>query len=204
LNHYHLSVKNDCRQSEKEMLTDTQDGFRHRGWPQLFSAKRRKFSRQAENQPYIEWLHSFNDNEGDGDEDDDEDEDGEPGEGGDGDDDDDDVDESSADRDEADEHAHSADPCNGYSAVRHFMKGTTGDEERLQFQDQVEVVAGFRQLPTFRKSEKRVALLDDRNDGGTILEKQGHCRRYQGPLTSKELCEELGIKVARPMLNPDF
>jgi hypothetical protein len=149
-------------------------------------------------------LHSFDDygdEDGDGDEDEDEDEDDESGEGGD--DDYDDVDESSMDEGEAGGHAlksreedvnqiddKNAGACNGHSAVRTFMKGMVGDEDRLQYRDQVELVATFCEQPTFRESGKCVALLDDRNDGGIVFEEK------QGPLDSVQLRGKLSTKVA--------
>jgi len=165
-------------------------------WPLEFT-KRRRFDRQAENQPYIEWLQTHYD---DGDEEEEED-----------------VDGSNENEDEVDGHRDkienkdenrndNKDPeaCNGNSNVRIFMRGMDGDEDALQYFDQVKQVAGFCKQASFwnletgttSKNRKSVALLDDRNDGGTILVKQGHCRPYLGPLTPQQLDEELSRKVA--------
>jgi hypothetical protein len=197
---YHPLVKADWRQSCKKMLTETHDEFPPQSlrcyWPQEFFGKRRRFHRQAENQPYIEWLQASFD---DGDEDDEDDED-------------DYVDDSSEDEDQdevdgqRDKSEHKDENRNdgkdteaseGHGKVRLFMKGMTGDEDTLQYRDQVEQVAGFCEQASFGELERHVALLDDRNDGDTILQKQGHCRPYQGRLTSQQLCEELRKKVGQ-------
>jgi len=186
------------------MPTETHIKFPHPSspcsWPLEFT-KRRKFNRKTENQTYIEFLQTRFD---DGDNDDE-------------DDDDDDVDNSSEDEDEVDGHKDESEnkgenrndkdgeAYNGHSIVRLFMKGMTGDEDTLQYRDQVEQVASFFEQASRRdfktggpgKNEKRVSLVDDRNIDGTILEKEGHCRPCRGPLTSQQLCEALSRKVAQ-------
>jgi hypothetical protein len=134
------------------------------------------------------------------------------------DDDDDDADNSSEDEDEVDGHRDESEnkdenqnddkdseAYNGHSNVRLFMRGMIGDEDTLQYRDQVEQVASFFEQASRRdfgtgatgKDEKPVSLLDDRNDGGTIREKGGHCRPCRGPLTSRQLREALSRKVAQ-------
>jgi hypothetical protein len=197
---------NHCRSLvEDEMPTETNGKFLHQSlpcyWPLEFT-NRRQFDRKAENQTYIEFLQTRFD-DGDDDEDDD---------------DDDDVGNSSEDEDEVDGHRDESEnkdenrnddkegeAYNGHSNVRLFMRGMTGDEDTLQYRDQVEQVASFFEQASRRdfetggtcKNEKRVSLLDDRNDGGTILEKEGHCRPCRGPLTSQRLREALSRKVAQ-------
>lgn len=205
MKHCHPFVEDDWRHSYKDMLTDKHEEFPHQllpcYWPLKFT-KRRRFDRQAENQPYIEWLQTQYD---DGDDDEEEE------------DDDDDVDGSSENENEVDGHRDKIenkdenrnddkDPeaCNGHSNVGIFMTGMDGDEDALQYSDQVEQVAGFCKQASFRdletgttsKNRKSVALLDDRNNGGTIPVKQGHCRPYLGPLTWQQLGKELSRKVA--------
>ena len=69
MNHCHLLVEDDWQQWCKKILTDTNEEFPHQPlpcyWHQEFR-KRRRFNRQAENQPYIEWLQAiFNDGDED-------------------------------------------------------------------------------------------------------------------------------------------
>jgi hypothetical protein len=75
------------------------------------------------------------------------------------------------------------------------MKGMTGDEESLPYRDQVDVVAGFAEQATSREIEKVVALLDDRNSAGTIPVRRRRSRPNWGPLTAKQLHEELSKQV---------
>jgi TPP-dependent indolepyruvate ferredoxin oxidoreductase alpha subunit len=75
------------------------------------------------------------------------------------------------------------------------MKGAIGDEDALQYLDQVEQVAGFCEQANFIESQEPAALLDD-NYGNTILKKQRHYRPCQGPLTAQRLREELSKEVA--------
>jgi hypothetical protein len=207
--HCHLFVENDWRHSYKDMLTGKREEFPHQFlpcyWPLEFT-KRRRFNRQAENQTYIEWLQTkYNDGDDDGDEEEEEEEK-------------EDVDGSSENEDKVDGHRDKIenkdenrnddrDPeaCNGHSNVEIFMIGMDGDENTLQYGDQVEQVAGFYKQASFTdletrttgKTRKSVALLDDRNDGGANPVKQGHCRPYLGPLTSQQLGKELSRKVAQ-------
>jgi hypothetical protein len=95
--------------------------------------------------------------------------------------------------------------CNRYGNVRLFMTGATGDEDTLQYKDQVRQVATFCE----RSSKERdsgigatsMALLDDRNSRGAIVQKQGDFRPYRGPLTTSELCKELSKKVVQIMFS---
>lgn len=85
--------------------------------------------------------------------------------------------------------------CNRRSIARVFMKGMTGDEESLPYRDQVDVVVGFAKQATSREIEKVVALLDDRNSAGTISVRRRRSRPNWGPLTAKQLYEELSKQV---------
>ena len=178
-------------------------------WPEKFT-KRRQFNRPAENETYIEFLRTpkfpgeedeadVSGEEEDDDDDDDEgssehgDEDGPP-------------EEKLQDEDEYRNEDRDNESSGGYSEVRLFMTGLVGDEEALQYNDQVEVVASFCEQTSIRELErktgqyrKRVALLDDRNICGTASDSHctGHCRPYLGPLTSQQLAKELRKKVPR-------
>jgi hypothetical protein len=201
------------------MLTEANEDYPQRplrrSWPQEFCTTDREFNREAENQPYIEWLQQqFIDGVGPQDGGEDEEDEG----------DDDDADDLSNDEDEEgkvdeqrdedeQEEVHSqgeeneskevdrdenkmAELCNGRSTVRVFMEGMIGDEDLLPYCDQVEVVASFAEQSTSHNTEKPVALLDDRKYGGKIHAKQENCRPYLGPLTSRRLRVELGKRVA--------
>jgi len=165
------------------------------------------FNRPAENQPYIEFLRTtkFNGEESEVDVSSDEDDDGASSEledevkGN--------IGESESEDGNRDDGKDAA-VCDGKSIVRLFMEGMTGDEETLEYPDQVKQVASFYEQGSFRESEtksgqdkKAVALIDERNICGTIHVNQrifqctGHCRPHQGPLTPEELCEMLGRKV---------
>jgi hypothetical protein len=137
-------------------------------WPQEFT-KRRNFSRQAENQPYIEWLQDVFDY-------------GDAGEG---------EDEAES---EGEDESDDEEEADGLGNVRLFMKGMEGDEDALEYRDQVEHVSSFCEQASLSESEQRVALLDDRNDGESSLDE--HFRTYQGPLTPQQLREELSKKVS--------
>jgi hypothetical protein len=153
-------------------------------WPHEFFNTHRLFSRHEENKPYIEWLHAlFNYSEEDGDESTA----------------DDDFDDSNEDEDEIDwqEDMSEEGDENGISIVRTFMTGMTGDEETLQYANQIERVAGFCEQSSIRESEKHVVLLDDRRNSGTIYEKPAYSRLYQGPLTSQQLREKLSKQVPK-------
>jgi hypothetical protein len=198
--HCHPFVEDDWRYSYKDMQSETHEEFPRQFlpcyWPREFT-KRRQFNRQAENQPYIEFLQAQYD---DGDDDEEDDAYGSSG-------DEDEVDGHRGKTENKDENRNDdkdAEACNGRNNVRLFMTGMDGDEDALQYCDQVEQVAGFCKQASSRdletgttgKNRKSVALLDDRNDAGTILVKQGHCRPYLGPLTSQQLGKELNRKVA--------
>ena len=184
-------------------------------WPQLFTKRRplNRYSRQAENQPYIDYVQTkkFDGEEDEGDisgedeEEEEEDDDDVLSE------DEDEIKGNRGKRENKDENRNDdkdAAVCNRQSIVRLFMVGMTGDEETLQYPDQVEQVVSFYEQGNFGESEtktgqgrKVVALLDDRNICGTLHVNQelfqctGHCRPHLGPLTSEELCEELERKV---------
>ena len=158
-------------------------------WPQEFT-KRRQFDRQAENQPYLEFLKtSFDDCDEDGDFDYSSDGEDGPSESI--------IEDSSDDKE--------VEACSQHTNVRLFMKGITGNGDNMQYRDQVEQVASFCEQAKFRevdtettaKDRKGVALLDDRNNSGTIPNKQEHCRPYLGPLTSQQLREALSRKVVQ-------
>jgi L-fucose isomerase-like protein len=80
------------------------------------------------------------------------------------------------------------------------MKGLPGEEEDLEYVDQVEVIARFceEQSPK-RPVRKRVAWLDDRTnvDTNTTSIRKGDCRPYLGPLTAQKLWRELGKKASQ-------
>jgi hypothetical protein len=169
-------------------------------WPQEFT-KRRRFNRRAENETYIQWLQGNFDNGGEEVDEVDSDDDG--------------VDSSRDARNPAaapnDNSENKADTsnddndvedCNDYRNVRIFMEGMLGDENALPYRDQVEKVAKFceqasleRDPRSLGKNRKAVSLLDDRNDGGTISGRGGHCRPYLGPLSPRRLRKELGRQV---------
>lgn len=160
-------------------------------WPQKFT-KRRQFNRQAENQPFIEYLltQTF-----------------------DGEEDDDDV--SSKLEDELDGHRKKlenkdehwindkgAESCNECSNVRLFMTGMTGDEGGPKYRDQVDQVVSFCERASSTKSEtergedrKCLLLLDDRNIGDNTREKKDRGRLYHGAMTPQELLVELSKQV---------
>jgi hypothetical protein len=85
------------------------------------------------------------------------------------------------------------------SIARIFMQGMTGDGENLPYRDQVEVVAGFFEQPSANKvdtegsgTEKDILiLLDDRTHGSGIAKTEEKRQFYRGPLTPKQLKENL-------------
>jgi hypothetical protein len=95
--------------------------------------------------------------------------------------------------------------CNRYSNVRLFMTGATGDEDTLQYKDQVKQVANFCERSSKERDSEigvtSMALLDDRNSRGAIVQKQGDFRPYRRPLTTSELCKELSKKVVQIMFS---
>jgi hypothetical protein len=202
------------------MLTEPHEDCPQRSlrrfWPETFCSTDRKFDRQAENQPYIEWLQpqqltdDIGPQDGSGEEEDE-------GDNDDADDLSNDEDEESKVDEQRDEDGQEevnsqgeedeskevdwdgkkiAEICKGRSIVRAFMEGMIDDENLLPYCDQVEVVASFAEQSTSHNIEKPVALLDDRTYDGTIPGKQDNCRRYLGPLTSRQLRVELGKQVA--------
>lgn len=168
-----------------------------RSWPQLFTT-RRQFSRQAENQTYLEWLNNrFGDGNDDGDEDEtselsskDEDDDMEVC-----------TNVMAGSREET-----KVRPQN--SIVRRFMEGMVGEKDLLLYRDQVDVVSYFCEQAGFKKGETRspsedrkvVALLDERNNSGNLSMACGASRPYLGPLTSEQLRDALSRKVIIPIL----
>ena len=95
--------------------------------------------------------------------------------------------------------------CNGYRNVRIFMKGMLEDEDSLPYRDQVETVAKFCEQASLElQSRKSAALLDDRNDGGTVGANEGDCRPYLGPLNAPRLHKELSRQVSliSPRMTP--
>lgn len=167
-------------------------------WPEGFT-KRRNFYQHVENQTYLDLLKTEWE---DGVEDDGEDEDGgdedpdeqEEEEGDDEYEDDDSIDGSSGDEDDINEDRNDSKEeavSTRHSDVKMFMKGMDGDEDTLQFFDQVKQVTRFykqawRELDTgvTGKQSKAVALLDD-------MIRWGQNTADQGPLTSEELRQEL-------------
>ncbi|PMD29265.1 hypothetical protein L207DRAFT_261625 [Hyaloscypha variabilis F] len=174
-------------------------------WPLKFFESRRYFSRNAENQPYIEWLKDYLLGGDEWSESEDEDEEEEEEES--------DNFESSC-ADEYDAPKWTCEDLNEVkviknhdrrSFVRVFMEGVPGDEKFLPYRDQTDVVAGFCETQVSREgdaerpgpSEKLVALLDDRKSGEIV--QRGKARRihYRECLTARELKTKLSRKVAR-------
>jgi len=163
-------------------------------WAELFT-KRRSFNRQVENQPYIEFLKTqLFSGEEDGIESEVEDE----------------VEghrDALGNQDEKLSDDKGIEACNRYSDVRSFMEGMIDDKDFLEYHDRVEMVASFCEQANLREYDpkpgqkaldgKHVALLDDRNIGGIMADKKGHCRPYLGPLTGQRLREELSKKVTQ-------
>ncbi|KAF4632047.1 hypothetical protein G7Y89_g6081 [Cudoniella acicularis] len=184
-------------------------------WPEKFT-KRRKFDRNTESQPYIEYLET---QLYDGEEEEDEDEDEEDADEEDADEDadeegDDKNDISSEDDDSTNEpedqgegrqdtlgyqdekrnSGKGTETCDRGSVFRRFMKGWIGDED----ENQVDEVASFCETsPRNALNPKSVALLDDRNDGGIKFDKKGHYRPNLGPLTLQEFYEKLSKRRFR-------
>jgi len=146
-----------------------------------------------EDQPYIEYLKS---RRYDGEEEEDDDDDDVSSE--------DDYysnapeDEVEGNQNEKQNDGKSTDASNPHSNVRLFMKGMTGDEDSLEDYDQVDEVASFCEArPQRALYRKHVALLDERNIGGTIVDKKGHCRTRLKPLALQKLCDKLSKKVTQ-------
>ena len=182
-------------------------GTWQRSWPQEFKC-RRELAREGENKTYLEFLRSANKYENDRAYEGEEEEEGESEEE---DDEDDDGENMSQEGYEAEEDVEK-DECKvegGYSKIRQFMKGGIGDDQMLQYPNQIEQVAGFCDRNAV-ESEERVALLDDRSngsydggDGGSLSEMQGDRRPYLGPLTAQELAVELSRKVTHQQFRND-
>lgn len=183
------------------MQAHRNEEFPHRSlrnyWPREFK-KRRNFSREAENETYVDFVQQnwFLD-----DSDEDDLEEGEEHSFEEGDEDrngqcEDEVAERPIEANEKEDEKLSnkkgVELCNRYGNVKIFMKGLAEDEAKLQYRDQVEKVAGFCEETWESGPEKMaVALLDDRNSYGTNFASKGCCRPYLGPLTSQELRVEL-------------
>lgn len=171
-------------------------------WPPCFT-ERRPFDRKSENQTYLDYIQAeqYLGEEITDDEEDDEDDD----EYDDKDEDEDEAEVESEDKDgassedEVDEQSKSTDASNQMSDVRRFMKGMERDEDFLEDYDMVDEVANFCEkgkshgpVPVLGK---HVALLDERNIFGTIVDKKGHCRTNSEPLTWELLREKLKKQV---------
>jgi len=197
------------------MPSDTRENFPHHflscHWPQEFKSRRR-FFRQLENEPFVEYLQkhpernrddgaiessdTYEDNSDENDEseeDESEDDDSEEDE-----DEEDDGEEENQYGDEEKEmeeyQSHqtgdkNAEAWNSRSTIRKFMEGL--DEEALTYPDQVAKVVDFCEQGSSTESKKYVALLNDTNDGGTGPKKRPYCRPYKGPLTSQRFRDEL-------------
>jgi hypothetical protein len=173
-------------------------------WPLKLFANPRHFDRNAENQPYVEWLKGYywEGEECFGDDDDSEESEEEeerkgfdlPSEG------EDDIYEEIFQDPKC---ANGFEGCDQKSVARRFMEGLLGDEDCLSYPDQVEVVAGFcdqalaSEVDTEGPDTERkvVILLDDRTNGGRRPMTQGQCRPKFGSLTTKQLREELSKPV---------
>jgi hypothetical protein len=200
--HFRPVAEDDCLQSYKEMLTEIPN-VPHQdlrcSWPVKFT-KRRKFVLRNENQPfidYIKWLQASFDNAG-------YEEEGDDNDCGD------DGDELSDDADVVDGHEGTGESqdenqidgknvgaCDELGIVRRFMKGIEGEEDLLQYPDQVEQVASFCEQATFGGYQEHVALLDDRSDSIATLGKQRQYRPNRGPLTVEQLRKELSKEVSK-------
>lgn len=188
-------------------------------WPSIFT-RRRQFDRQSENQPYIEFLQTLRFDAEEEEEEDDEELNSENDEG-----------EYASSDDDDDYSIETTENAVGWdrekieiegrvrsrnddttswkscSNVRLFMTGLMGDEDSLQYRDQVKEVVGFCEGAGLEVESnghghygtKRVALLDDRNRGGTTVDVHSRsCRRpYLGPLTAQQLQQELCKKVCQ-------
>jgi hypothetical protein len=185
----------------------------YRSWPLELFGTPRYFDRKAENQPYIEWLRDWyrRDTVEDTLSDDDEggEEEGAIGE----------VEEEEAEegfefprngfdlsRETEDETPEKI--CQGTkdddnnvfgqrNIVRLFMEGMVSDEEDLPYQDQVDVVAGWYEQAVGYDVDKNAAiLLDDRTRDDEISRNPRQSRPWHGPLSSKQLREELSKPVS--------
>ncbi|KAK0705695.1 hypothetical protein B0H67DRAFT_594764 [Lasiosphaeris hirsuta] len=185
-------------------------------WPSIFT-KRRIFDRASENQPYLEYLRDMgvalggdDDSSSSGGSDDEGDDAEDNGEGDDNDNDNDNTD-NREDRGEKRNELRSnkdndiLNPNEDLSlAVRPFMKGVSGEEEKRISLDQVDVVSSFAESPISGGAlegqggdeEPLIGFVDDScaSDGPTpdSPEAEQH-RPQQGGLTQCQLNEVLGI-----------
>jgi hypothetical protein len=193
----------------EKMATKTPKDFSHESlrcsWPIDFT-KRRKFNRDSENQPYIEYLEQrryLGEEDVDDDEEEEEDEEGEDDDG-------DSVlseddqpsnapeDEIEGNEDDKLDLGNITDDGHPMSNVRRFMKGMTGDEESLENYDLVDEVANFCEKGSVGGVQKKyVAIIDERNHYGTIVDKRGHCRTNLKPLTLEQMRDKLSKKVTQ-------
>ncbi|KFY74283.1 hypothetical protein V499_05679 [Pseudogymnoascus sp. VKM F-103] len=183
---------------------ETRREFSHqslrRYWPKRFT-KRQPFNPNSENQTYLEYLQieqylgegvsDEEDEEEEGNEVEAEEEDGASCE---------DDGSSNAPEDDVNEQSKAADASNQISDVRRFMRGMERDEDFLDDYDMVDEVAKFCEGGSdgpFRAREKHVAILDERNIAGTIIDKGGYCRTNLEPLTLEQLFDKLSRKRLR-------
>jgi hypothetical protein len=173
-------------------------------WPEEFKTRRR-FNREQENEPYVKYVQDWIEDSEDEEAEDDDEDGNDPCE-----------DESEVDKQtnasekevERPGNKRKLEACNGYGNVRLFMKGTEGDEERLQYPDQIEQVTGFCEQALkddasgTSRDKKAMAIVIDDNGNGTVDAKQGSCKLYRGPLNSEELSEHLSnkVKVLSPII----
>lgn len=178
--------------------SETRRDFPHQSlqyyWPKWFT-KRRPFNPDSENQTYLEYLQIeqyLGEGVSDDEEEDEaeaEEEDGASCE---------DDGSSNAPEDDVNEQSKDTDASNKMSDVRRFMRGMERDEDFLEDYDMVDEVAKFCEEGSqgpFRAREKHVAILDERNIAGTIVDKGGHCRTNSEPLTLEQLFDKLSRKV---------
>lgn len=171
-----------------------------RYWPKRFT-KRRPFDSNSENQTYLEYLQIeqylgeevLDEEEEDEDEEENEveaeEQDGASCE---------DDGSLNEPEDDINEQRKAVNVSNQMSDVRRFMRGMERDEDFLEDYDMVDEVAKFCEEGSdgrFRPREKHVAILDERNIAGTIIDKGGHCRTNLEPLTLEQLFDKLSRKV---------
>ncbi|KFZ18425.1 hypothetical protein V501_01227 [Pseudogymnoascus sp. VKM F-4519 (FW-2642)] len=185
--------------------SETRRDFPHQSlrcyWPKRFT-KRRPFNPDSENQTYLAYLQIeqyLGEGVSDDEEEEEEDEDEAEAEEEDGASSEDDG-PSNAPEDEVEEQSKGTDASNQMSDVRRFMKGMERDEDFLDDYDMVDEVAKFCEEGSegpFRARGKHVAFLDERNIGGTIVDKGGHCRTDSEPLTLEQFFDTLSKKRLR-------
>ena len=198
----------------------------HGSWPLKFFERRERFNREAQNQPYIEWLRretevlKIDSDCGESTDEWSDDEDAHPG-GKERQDEIDDAEERckpemERDREEANDHRsedneeHHQEPCNVMphtvvsglgrrSIARVFMEGLTGNRECLPYRDQVDAVAGLCDQLDHKVSsqeEKLVAILDDLGHGSENATVHTHHRLHRGPLTRTQLKHQMTRQVS--------